>query len=76
MDLLVKTELYLRHRVCHRGAGAAGGCRRDMKYLKIHGLVTTCCKEAVIYLGRDSVRGRFANVKELMGTSGTCLLLK
>lgn len=47
-----------------------------MKYLKICGLVTTCCKEAVIYLGRDSVRGRFANLKKLMGTSVTCLLLK
>lgn len=41
-----------------------------MKYLKIHGLVTTYSKDAVIYLGRDSMRGCFVNLKDLTGHFG------
>lgn len=41
-----------------------------MKCLNIHGLVTTCCKDAVIYRGRDSMRGHFVNPKALTGHFG------
>ena len=59
-----------------RGSVAAGSRRRDTKCLKISGLVTTCCKEAVILSGEGQREGTFCKSKGAYGHLGNVFTAK